>query len=62
VDDLKSIRIKHQETILDSEDEYDEESVGTQAEEVEENKKEREDDDMDTSEEEEDIQEEEIRE
>jgi hypothetical protein len=38
VDDLKTIRIKHQETILDSEDEYDDESVGTQAEEVEDNK------------------------
>jgi hypothetical protein len=32
VDDLKTIRIKHQETILDSEDEDDDESVGTQAE------------------------------
>jgi len=62
VDDLKTIRIKHQETILDSEDEDDDESVGTQAEEVEENKEEREEDDMDTSEDEEDIQEEEIRE
>jgi hypothetical protein len=39
VDDLKMIRIKYQETILDSEDEDDDESVGTQAEEVEENKK-----------------------
>jgi hypothetical protein len=32
VDDLKMIRIKHQETILDSEDEDDDELVGTQAE------------------------------
>jgi hypothetical protein len=65
VDDLKTIRIKHQETILDNEDEDDDESVGTQAEEVEENKEEKEDiqeDDMDTSEYEEDIREEEIRE
>jgi hypothetical protein len=38
VDDLNVIRIKNQETILDSEDEDDEESVGTQAEEVEDNK------------------------
>jgi hypothetical protein len=65
VDDLKTIRIKHQETILDNEDEYDDESAGTQEEEVEENKEEKEyiqDDDMDTSEDEEDIREEEIRE
>jgi len=40
VHDLKTIRIKHQETILDNEDEDDDESVGTQAEEVEENKEE----------------------
>jgi hypothetical protein len=38
VDDLKIINIKHQETILDNEDEDDDESVGTQEEEVEENK------------------------
>jgi hypothetical protein len=38
VDDLNVIRIKNQETILDSEDEDDGESVGTQAEEVEDNK------------------------
>jgi hypothetical protein len=64
VDDLKTIRIKHQETILDNEYEYedDDEPVGTQAEEVEENKEEKEEDDMDTSEDEEDIREEEIRE
>jgi hypothetical protein len=62
VDDLKMIRIKHQENILDSEDEDDDESVGTQAKEVEENKEEREEDDMDTSEDEEDIRKEEIRE
>ena len=54
-------RIKHQETILDSEYEDDDQSVGTQAEELEENKEEREEDDMDTSEDEEYIQEEEIR-
>jgi hypothetical protein len=57
VDDLKTIRIKHQETILDNGDEYedDDELVGTQAEEVEENKQEKEEDDMDTSEDDEDI-------
>jgi hypothetical protein len=38
VDDLKIIRIKNQETILDSEDEDGDEFVGTQEEEVEENK------------------------
>jgi hypothetical protein len=38
VDDLNVIRITNQETIHDSEDEDDEESVGTQAEEVEDNK------------------------
>ena len=57
VDDLKMIRIKNQETILDNEDEYDDESVGTQEEEVEENKEEREDmqeDDMDTRDDEDD--------
>jgi hypothetical protein len=50
VDDLKTIWIKHQETVLDNEyeDEDDDESVGTQAEEVEENKEEKEEDDMDT--------------
>jgi hypothetical protein len=57
VDDLKTIRIKNQETILDSEDEDDDELVGTQAKEVEEDKEEREEDDMDTSEDKEDIQE-----
>ena len=31
VDDLKTIRIKHQDTILDNEDEDDDESVGTHA-------------------------------
>ena len=62
MDDLKTIRIKHQETILDNEYEDDDELVGTQAEEVEENKEEKEEDDMDTSEDEEDIREEEIRE
>jgi hypothetical protein len=36
VDGLKTIRIKNQETILDIEYEDDDESVGTQAEEVEE--------------------------
>jgi hypothetical protein len=30
VDDLKMIRIKNQETMLDTEDEDDDESVGTQ--------------------------------
>jgi hypothetical protein len=58
VDDLKMIRIKNQETILDSEDEDDDQSVGTQVEAVKENKEEREEDDMDTSEGEEYIQEE----
>ena len=62
VDDLNMIRIKNQETIFDSEDEDDDESVGTQVEEVEENKEGREEDDMDTSEDEEDTQEEDIRE
>jgi hypothetical protein len=38
VDDLKTIRIKHQETILDNEDGDDDESVGTQEEELEEDK------------------------
>lgn len=38
VDDLKTKKIKHQETILDNEDEDDEELVGTQVEEEEENK------------------------
>jgi hypothetical protein len=42
VDDLKTIKIKHQETILDNEDEDDDESV-TQAAEEEENKEEKED-------------------
>jgi hypothetical protein len=62
VDDLKMIRIKHQETILgnEDEDEDDSESVGTQEEELEENKREREEDDMDTSEYKEYIREEEI--
>jgi hypothetical protein len=55
VDYLKTIRIKHQETILDNEDEDDDESVGTQVEEVEENKEEKEEGDMYTSEDEEDI-------
>jgi hypothetical protein len=55
VDDLKIIRIKHQDTILENEDEYDDESAGTQAEEVEDNKEEKEEDDMDTSEDKEDI-------
>ena len=57
VDDLKTKKIKHQETMLDNEDEDDEELVATQAEE-EENKEEKEDiqeDEMDTSKEEEDI-------
>ena len=36
VDDLKTKKIKHQETILDNEDEDDEELVATQAEEEEE--------------------------
>jgi hypothetical protein len=31
VDDLKTIRIKHQETILENQDEDDDVSVGTQA-------------------------------
>ena len=57
VDDLKTSRIKNQETILESEDEDDDETIGTQVEEVEENK-EREDDDMHTSEYEEYSQEE----
>jgi hypothetical protein len=54
VGDLKTLRIKNQEIILESEDEYDDETIGTQ---VEENT-EREDDDMHTSEDKEDIQEE----
>ena len=41
VDDLKTTKIKHQETILDNEDEDDEELVGTQVEEEEENKEEK---------------------
>jgi hypothetical protein len=57
VDDLKTLRLKNQETILESEDEDDDETIGTQVEEVEENK-EGEDDDMHTSEYKEDIQEE----
>jgi hypothetical protein len=62
--DIKTIRIKNQETILDSEDEDDDESVGTQEEEeeVEEDKEEMEENDMDTSEDEANIQEEEIKE
>jgi hypothetical protein len=43
VDDLKTMNIKHQETILDNEDEDGDESVGTQVEEEEENKEEKED-------------------
>ena len=65
MDDLKTKKIKHQETILDNEDEDDEELVATQAGEEEENKEENEDiqeDDMDTCKDEEDIREEEIRE
>ena len=64
MDDLKTKKIKHQETILDNEDEHDEELVGTQAKEEEENKEEKEDiqeDEIDTREEEEVIREEEIR-
>ena len=57
MDDLKTLRIKNKETILESEDEDDDETIGTQVEEVEENK-EREYDDMHTSEEKEDIKEE----
>ena len=38
MDDLKTKKIKHQETILDNEDEDDEELVGTQVQEEEENK------------------------
>jgi hypothetical protein len=38
VDDLKTLRIKNQETILESEDEDDDETIGTQVEEVEDNK------------------------
>jgi hypothetical protein len=40
--DLKTISIKHQETIIDNEYEDDDESVGTQEEEVENNKQEKE--------------------
>ena len=54
MDDLKTLRIKNQETILESEDEDDDETIGTQLEE----NKEREDDDIHTSEYEEYIQEE----
>jgi hypothetical protein len=56
------IRIKNQETILESEYEDDDETIDTQVEEVEENEKEREEDDMDTSEYEEDSQYGDIRE
>jgi hypothetical protein len=38
VDDLKTLRIKNQDIILESEDEDDDETIGTQVEEVEENK------------------------
>jgi hypothetical protein len=62
MDDLKMIRTKNQETILESEYEYDDETIGTQVEEVKENEKEREEDDMDTSEDQEDSQYGEIRE
>jgi hypothetical protein len=62
VDDLKTIRNKNQETIPKNKDEDDDETFGTQLEEVEENEKEREEDDMDTSESEEDSQYGEIRE
>jgi hypothetical protein len=62
VDDLKTIRIKNQETISKNEDEDDDETFDTQLEEVEDNEKEREEDDMNTSESEEDSQDGEIRE
>jgi hypothetical protein len=51
VDDLKTLRIKNQETILESEDEDDDETIDTQVEEIEENK-EMEYDDMHMSEDE----------
>jgi hypothetical protein len=38
VDDLKMLRIKNKETILESEDEDDDETIRTQLEEVEDNK------------------------
>ena len=63
MDDLKTKKIKHQETILENEHEDDEELVGTQAATKEENKEEKEniqEYEMDTSKEEEDIQEEEM--
>ena len=62
VDNLKTIRIKNQETISKNKDENDDETFDTQLKEVEENEKEREEDDMDTSESEEDSQDGEIRE
>jgi hypothetical protein len=62
VDELKTIRIKNQETISKNEDEDDDEIFDTQLEKVEENEKEREEGDMDMSESEEDSQYGEIRE
>ena len=60
VDDLKTKKLKYQETVLDSEDEDNDELVDIQAD-IEE-KEETQEDEMDTREEEEDIQEEEIKE
>jgi hypothetical protein len=54
VDDLKTIKIKNQETISTNKDEDDDETFDTQLKEVEESEKEREEDDMDTSDSEED--------
>jgi hypothetical protein len=51
------LRIKNRETILETENEDDDKTIGTEVEEVEENK-EREDDDMHMSEDKEYIQEE----
>ena len=59
MDDLKTNKIKHKETILGNGDEDDEELVATQEEEDEEENKEEKEDiheyDMDTSEDVEDI-------
>jgi hypothetical protein len=49
VDDLKTIRIKNQETISTNKDEDDDETFDTQLKEVEESEKEKEEDDMDTN-------------